>query len=386
MSGRAFLSKIRIGRFRPKYGDSGSGPVFSQKRSFPFFNRKERKPASSDVIIFTRQLASLIKRNLPLAASVGFIASDLKRITLKRILFQVAASLGEGKSLSESLDLYPKIFPDVYVQVIRIGEMTGNLAVSLAQASVFLETEERLHRKIKENLFYPGSFIIFSLLIMLSVIPFIQLKIMPVFVTILADYGTSVKWSRPFSFLIYGNYIIFLDVFLIVAVLLCFFMRKTRVFRGFFARLSPIGSIRDRAVDLSFIRALAGLVESEIPLDSALERARRVFGGEKRRMAAEEAVLFLRQGGTTSETFEKTEVFSFSELWLLKSGEKSGNFVGTLKYIADTRETGLERRIGAVNAIVQPALILAGGIFVCVVVTQIYYILIKLANTIMAQI
>ena len=353
---------------------------------FRFFRRKERKPTSSDVIIFTRQLASLVKKNLPLVAGVGLIASDLERTTLKRILIQVAASLYEGKSLSESLGLYPKVFPDVYVQIIRIGEMTGNLTVSLTQAAVFLETEERFHRKIKENLFYPGSFIIFSLLTLLSLIPFIQLKIMPVFVTILADYGTSVKWSRPFSLLVYGNYFIPLDVFLIVTVLLCFFMRKTRIFRRFFARLSPIGSIRARAVDLSFIRALAGLAESGIPLDSALERARRVFDGEKRKTAAEEAVLFLRQGGTASETFEKTGVFSFSELWLLNSSEKSGNFVGTLKYIADTREANLERRIGAISVIVQPALILTGGFLVGVVVTQIYYILIKLANTIMAQI
>jgi type II secretory pathway component PulF len=310
----------------------------------------------------------------------------LERTTLKRILFQVAASLDEGKNLSESLDLYPKVFPDVYVQIIKIGEMTGNLAASLAQAAVFLETEERLHRKIKENLFYPGSFIIFSLLTLLSIIPFIQLKIMPVFVQILADYGTSVKWSHPFSFLTYGNYIISLDVFLIVAFPLCFFMRKTRVCRRFFTRLSPIGSIRDRAADLSFIRALAGLVESGIPLDSALERARRVFDGGRRIMATEEAVSLLRQGGTASETLEKTGVFSFSELWLLKSGEKSGNFVGTLKYIADAREAGLEIQIGAVSAIVQPVLILAGGFFVGVVVTQIYCILIKIANTIMTQI
>lgn len=346
---------------------------------------KRETVANADLIIFTRQIASLTGRNIPLSECLELVSADTQNKEFKNVLSSLKTDTGKGETFSAAIAKFPGVFPDVYIKILQPDHMSSDFPSALKTAAQLLETEENFHNKLKTNILYPGSFIIMSILIFISSMIFLLVKIIPTFVKINQDMeAKSLPASlsgiiRVSNFFTYTAIVPVLLVVACVLLILHFATRRAGLFRRLLASLPPIGSVRRQAVIITFFRILTYLLRTGIPLATAMRDAAGILDADKK-LLTEQAADDIEKGTPFVESMKKTRIFSPSETWLLKAGEKSGNLPDTFESVIAFRETGMEKRIGVIMSIVPPLLIVAGGLVVLAVWHSIFGTLIGVEN------
>ncbi|HOC01851.1 MAG TPA: type II secretion system F family protein [Candidatus Ratteibacteria bacterium] len=349
---------------------------------------RSRATPSSDLIFFARQLSSFLKKSFSLSECLILISADMERSPLREALFNVAEDIERGESFNNALSKYPLVFPQVFTGIISASEKIGSLSTALDISAEFFEIEEKLHNKFKANILYPGSFLFLTIVVFLCIVSFMKFKIFPVFTWLINDIkGLNVPTS--FNQTSFNPQILqvtlWVSAFFIGSIFICtiihFLTRKKHLFQRIFSCLPPIGSIRNQAQILSFLRILGEMIKTNFPLDSAIENSSAVLDN-KGKATADRAIQILKNGGTVSDAFESMKIFSDSELWFIKTGEKSGGIDWSITNLIRFRETDLEMRIGIFASIIQPLFIFVGGLYVWITCRVVFGSLIDVANSI----
>ncbi len=329
--------------------------------------------ALADLVIFTRQLATMIDAGLAMVQSLQALAEQTTNKVMRDVIKDVCTRVEGGDSFSEALQKHPKAFSRLYVCMVAAGEKGGLLAEILARLAVYLENTARLRKKVKSAMMYPTVVTIVAILITI----FLLITVVPVFGEIFNSFGAQLP--TPTQRLIdlshfVQKYILFLLAVGGAGVYGWFYFIKTVPGRRFWdtyrIRLPIFGSIAHKICLARFTRTLASLVRSGVPILEVLQIVSQTVGNVIMEKAIKTAALDIERGESISAALGKHPIFPTMIIRMVTAGEQTGKIDNMLERIADFLDEEIETTLSGLTALIEPILIVflgvvVGGMVIC---------------------
>ena len=335
-----------------------------------------QKLKTQELIFLSRQLSLLLRSGVTIVQSLDIIQENIKNKNFKRVVQKVREYILGGESFSDSLRNFKGIFPEIFIEVVRVGEFTGNLDEVLSRISDFLEKEEELRRKVKNALIYP-EIVIGTIVV---AIIFLLLTIVPIFVNLFK--GAGVKLPLPTRILIaisngIKNYWwIILPLILILMILFTLFRKteygKSKIDKFLFNMPTIIGKIYRENIFLRVTHTLETLIRSGISLGDSFELLSRVSGNyivSKSLMSTREKII---SGMSISKAMIEEKIFPLLFIRMISVGEAGGNLEDVLNQMERFFESELDNDIKRFIAYLEPTLTIILGIIVAFIAFSIY--------------
>ncbi len=324
-----------------------------------------------DLQIFTRELATLISSGLPLDRALSVLAGLTEKVELKNATAQILRTVQQGKSLSEALAEYPKIFPPLYVNMVKAGEIGGFLDTVLQRLAEYLERSQEVQDQIKASLAYPVMLVLVG---GLSVF-FMFTYVLPKFAGIFKDMGPALPVLTRLLLRL-GDWF---QAYWWVLVLLVVgtgggLQRYIATPQGRMAwdrwrlRVVLLGDLIRKREVAQFTRTLGTLLKSGVPLLQALEVVEAVVGNRVISGALKEVRVGVREGQGISGPLGRSGVFPTLALQMVSVGEETGHLDEMLMRTAEYYEKETNNQLKQLVSLVEPALILGMGLIIGVVV------------------
>ena len=371
-----FISEVRevVGGKQAKQalatGGSGSKGLRREVDIKGIFERVKPR----DVAVFTRQMATLLHAGIPLAEAMGALSEQSDNKKLQMILAGIKQKVNEGGSFADAMAAHPKVFPELYTNMVRSGETAGNLDAVLARLAEFLDAQIDLRSKVSSAMAYPILMTIVGSL----VLGFLMTVVVPPIAGIFADSGRALPWNTQLLVLIAdiaGGY-----WWLVVPTLaLMFFLgrRWTRRPRGraFMDRLKLrlwlIGKLVRFIAVARFSRTLATMLASGVPVLTALDIVKRVLNNTVLEKVVEDARLAIREGESIAATLKKSGEFPSMMCHMVAVGERSGQLEAMLENVAGAYERDVSTEVGKLTSILAPLMIVVMAVGVGFIVFSI---------------
>lgn len=333
------------------------------------------KISNKDVVLFTRQLSTLIDADMPLAEGLRTLAKQVEKPNFRKVLTEVSEAVESGQALSAALAAHPELFGTFYIKLVQSGEVSGKLHESLLYLADYMERSQSINSKIKAALAYP-AFVVFALLVVTSIM---VVYVLPQLLSIFKDIGDvklpittrALIWITDFV----NKYLIFLMTFLIAVIISVWKYIGTSSGKTWLDNLKitmPALGVVVRSLYLARIsESLSTLIKSGIPILDALHITSELVGNlnyQKVLLDAEENV---RSGGTISESFSKYTEIPPLTTSMVAIGEKTGKLDFMLSHISKYYKSESENAIGSISQLIEPVLVLLLGVAVAILVSAI---------------
>jgi type IV pilus assembly protein PilC len=329
--------------------------------------------ALMDLVIFTRQLATMVDAGLAMVQSLQALADQTTNKVMRDVIKDVCTRVEGGDSFSDALQKHPKVFNRLYVCMVAAGEKGGLLAEILARLATYLENANRLRKKVKSAMMYPTVVTVVAILITI----FLLVKVVPVFGEIFASFGAELP--APTQALInisngVKRYLILLLVAGGGAVYGWLYFIKTPVGRQFWdarrIRLPIFGVIAHKICLARFTRTLASLIRSGVPILEVLQIVSQTVGNVVMEKAIKTAATDIERGESISASLGKHPVFPAMIIRMVTAGEQTGKIDNMLERIADFLDEEIETTLAGLTALIEPILIVflgvvVGGMVIC---------------------
>ena len=321
-----------------------------------------------DLSIFCRQFSTMIDAGVSLVRCLDVLGEQSQSPRLKRILKEIQVEVESGQSLSKSMQKYPKVFNNLFVGLIRAGEVGGVLEEALQRLSQFLEKDMELRRKVKSALTYPVIVIIVALTIVLGICTFI----VPKFIDLFKDLGMKelpmmTQMLVDFSTFLQTKWYIGLGVSLVTWFSIKYF-GTTKIGRRVIDRLKlkiPVfGKLSHKICLARFSRTLSTLLISGVPILQAMETVAGTVGNEMISEAIMNARARIREGDRINEPLEKSKMFPPMVVHMITIGEESGALDAMLAKVAEFYESEVDAEISALTSSIEPVMIVVLGVCV----------------------
>ncbi|MEW6299498.1 MAG: type II secretion system F family protein [Thermodesulfobacteriota bacterium] len=324
-----------------------------------------------DLLVLTQELATLIAAGLPLDRALSVLAGLTEKAELKKAVGHILRSVQQGKSLAEALAEYPKIFPPLYVNMVKAGELGGFLDTALQRLAEYLERSQQVQDEIKSALTYP---VLLTIVGGLSVVILLT-YVLPKFAVILGDLGQALPTStRVLMGISHGLRAYWWGVVLLGIGGWFGMQRYLATPHGRFAwdrwrlRLVVLGQLLRKREVARFARTLGTLLKSGVPLLQALEVVQEVAGNEMIKRALKEVRVGVREGHGIAGPLSRSGVFPTLALQMVSVGEETGRLDEMLVRVAEYYERDSYNQIKRLTSLVEPMLILVMGLIVGFVV------------------
>ena len=329
--------------------------------------------ALSELVVFTRQLATMIDAGLAMVQSLQALADQTTNKIMRDIIHDVCARVEGGDSFSEALGKHPKAFNRLYVCMVGAGEKGGLLAEILARLAVYLENTARLRKKVKSAMMYPTVVTVVAILITI----FLLVKVVPVFGEIFASFNAALP--APTQYLINISNLVksYLILFMIAAgggVYGWLYFIKTPMGRLFWdsrrIKLPVFGPIAHKICLARFTRTLASLIRSGVPILEVLQIVSQTVGNVVMEKAVKVAALDIERGESISAALAKHPVFPTMIVRMVTAGEQTGKIDNMLERISDFLDDEIETTLSGLTSMIEPILIVflgvvVGGMVIC---------------------
>src|SRR2546427_2046932 len=326
-----------------------------------------------DLVVFTRQLATMIDAGLAMVQSLQALAEQTTNKVMRDVIKDVCTRVESGDSFSEALQKHPKAFSRLYVCMVAAGEKGGLLAEILARLAVYQENAARLRKKVKSAMMYPTVVTVVAILITI----FLLVKVVPVFGEIFQSFQASLP--APTQYLInLSNFVKKYIVLILLAggggVYGWLYFIKTKVGREFWdgrrIKLPIFGVIAHKICLARFTRTLASLVRSGVPILEVLQIVSQTVGNVVMEKAIRSAALDIERGETISSALGKHPIFPNMIIRMITAGEQTGKIDNMLERISDFLDEEIETTLAGLTALVEPILIVVlgvviGGMVIC---------------------
>ncbi len=331
------------------------------------------KVALQDLVIFTRQLATMIDAGLAMVQSLQALAEQTTNKVMRDVIRDVCTRVEGGDSFSEALQKHPKVFNRLYVCMVGAGEKGGLLAEILARLAVYLENAARLRKKVKSATMYP----IVVTVVAICITTFLLIKVVPVFGEIYSGFGA--KLPGPTLFLVGVSNIVkhYFWVFLIAGGGLVYgwmHFIKTKAGREFWdsrrIKFPVFGQIAHKICLARFTRTLASLIRSGVPILEVLHIVSQTVGNVVMEKAIQAAAVDIEQGEGISAALGKHPVFPNMIIRMITAGEQTGKIDNMLERVSDFLDEEIETTLSGLTSLIEPILIVflgvvVGGMVVC---------------------
>jgi general secretion pathway protein F len=338
-----------------------------------------------DVAVMTRQLSTLLSAGIPLMEALGALTEQAEKGELKRILAEVREAVREGSSLSEAVRRYPKVFSDLYVQMVRAGEASGTLDRILVRLADFLEYRLRLRGKVVSALAYPVLMLAVSGLVLFFLITYAVPKVTAIFEEMHQALPLPTRILMGFSGFLSTFWWLIAGLAIAAGVWLRRYVGTPAgrmAYDRFRLRLPLLGRIARMVALARFSRTLSTLLASGIPLLSALEIVRDVVGNRVLSEAIRSARENIREGESIAEPLRRSGVFPPLVTHMIAVGEKSGELEGMLQRVADTYDDEVETVVSTLTALLSPVMILIMGLIIFCIVLAILLPIFEISQTV----
>ena len=348
--------------------------VFSKiKEKIPGFGPPE--VTSKDLVLFSRQLSTLVSAGVPIVQSLGILADQSENPTFRKVLAEVRGDIEAGLSISDALKKHLEAFPEIYTAMIRAGELGGILDTILERLSTFLEAAEALKAKVKGAMMYP--FIVLT--ICGAVTLFLLMFVIPTFQTIFSSFGKELP--TPTQILIDLSGFLRSKWYLVIATPIAAFQGFKRYYKTTAGRKvvdakvlkAPVfGILLKKVAVAKFTRTLGTLIKSGVPIMQGLETVAATAGN----VVIEEAVLSahesIREGGRLADPLKKSGLFPQMVTQMIAVGEETGALDQMLTKIADFYDQEVDTAVKGLTSMIEPIVIVVMGVVIGSIVIAMF--------------
>jgi len=327
---------------------------------FAFF----RRASTADVAVMTRQLATLVRAGVPLVDSIAALVEQVEKEGLVRVLTAVGESLKAGTSFAKCLEVHPKVFPPLYVNMVAAGEASGTLEAVLDRLADFMEGQARLKGKVTAALAYP-VLMMFIGVVMVSVL---MVSVVPKVVSIFDNLGQELPWyTRLLIFVsnMFGSYWWLLII--LVGGSVWMFRKWIRTPAGrmkwdtFVLRVPIFGRLNLLVAVARFSRTLATLLASGVQLLTAMNIVKNVLGNALLESVVGTAIGSIREGESIAEPLKRSGEFPPMVTHMIAVGEKTGQLEQMLDNVSRAYEADVETKVVALTSLLEPLMIMVLG-------------------------
>jgi type IV pilus assembly protein PilC len=339
-----------------------------------------------DLQIFTRQLATMIDAGLPLVQCLDILANQTENPSFKRVLFSVKNSVEQGATFSESLRKHPKVFDELYVNLVAAGEVGGILDTILNRLAIYIEKAVKLRGQLKSAMYYPTGILVVAI----GVICVMLLKVIPVFEKMYKDMGNAklpgatlvvVGISHGFVnrwYLIFGTIVGLIVAFVAV--------RRTEqgaeIIDRVLLRLPVLGPTLRKIVVARFTRTLGTLLASGVPILDALDICAKTAGNRVVQAGILKSKDKISEGHDMASPLAESKVFPTMVVQMIGVGEQTGAMDQMLTKIADFYEEEVDAAVSGLTSLIEPVMMAFLGVVVGGLIIAMYLPIFKLAGTV----
>jgi len=328
----------------------------------------------TEIAAFTRQLSTLLKSGIPLAESLGALVEQMANQRFKTVLSEVRTGVNEGQAFGDALAKHPKLFDDLFVSMIRAGELAGNLDEVLARLADFLESSQKLKSKITGAMIYPAVMVCIGTII----IAVLMIKVIPEITKTFTQAGKVLPINTRFLIATSGfigrNWILVLIALIIGGFLFVKWKGSEAgkpVWHRFVLKLPGVGPLV-RTVNVSrFSRTLGTMLASGVPMLRALDAAKATMGNVVLQHVIDDAKRAVTEGEALATTLKKSGQFPPTMIHMVAVGERAGQLEQMLERVALAYEAEIETKLSRFIALLEPLMLLSMGVIVAFIVISI---------------
>ncbi|MBN1141261.1 MAG: type II secretion system F family protein [Deltaproteobacteria bacterium] len=343
------------------------------------------KITTRDLVIFTRQFSTMIDAGLPLVQCLDILGRQQDNRTFKEVLKGVKESVESGATFADSLKKHPRVFDELYVNLVAAGEVGGILDTILNRLAAYIEKALKLKKKVKSAMTYPGTIVGVAVLVIAVILVFV----IPAFEKMFADFGSALP--MPTQIVINLSRFVTDYIFVIIgAVVGLYFLIKylyrtkkgREKFDAWALRLPIFGVLIRKVAVAKFSRTLGTMISSGVPILDGLEIVAKTAGNKVVEKAIYNVRESISQGKTIAEPLEKSGVFPPMVCQMVAVGEQSGSIDVMLNKIADFYDDEVDDAVGNLTAMMEPLLMLFLGVTVGGLVIAMYLPIFKIAGAV----
>jgi len=340
---------------------------------------------SRELVVFTRQFATLIDAGVPLVQCLDILQEQESNKTFKRIINQIKADVEGGKTFSEALKKHPNVFDTLFVNLVAAGEMGGMLDVTLNRLAAYIEKVERLKKKVKGAMTYPAVVVGIALLVVAVILTYV----IPVFAQLFREAGAKLP---PLTLIVIGlsdfmkAYIHWIILGLILLVYLMRRFRKTKKGREWSDSLmlrAPVFGILLRKVAIArFSRTLGTMLSAGVPILDSLDIVATTAGNAVIEKELRKARTSIAEGQTVAEPLSKSGVFPPMVVQMISVGEATGALDEMLTKIAEFYDEEVDIAVDALTSLLEPLMIVFLGVTIGGLLIAMYLPIFQLADVV----
>jgi type IV pilus assembly protein PilC len=337
-----------------------------------------------EVVIFTRQFATMINSGLPLVQSLTILAEQTENKVFQKIITQVLNDIQAGQTLADSMKKHPKVFTELYTNMVAAGEAGGILDVILMRLAVFLEKNDALVRKIKGAMTYPAV-MLFVVIIATTILLW---KVVPVFATIFTSSGLELPAPTRVVLAISEFLQAYIFYMVVAAIGVVFAIRRyyktdngQLVIDRFLLRMPVLGGLLRKSAVSRFTRTLGTLISSGVSILEGLQITARTSGNRVIHDAVMQSRASIAGGATISEPLKASGVFPPMVVQMINVGEQTGGLDDMLSKIADFYDDEVDAAVTALTSILEPIMIVVMGVVIGGMVVAMYLPMFDMINT-----
>jgi type IV pilus assembly protein PilC len=341
---------------------------------------------ADELAVSTRQFSTMINAGMSVLRALSVLEAQTDNKLLKSTLATVRGDVEAGANLSSALGRHPKVFDDLYVNMVKAGEAGGLLEEVLMRVADQLEKDAALRRQVRAAMIYPSLVITFAIGIMLALVAFL----IPVFINVFKQFPGHLpalsQFMVDFSHTLTSNWYLYLLVLVaIVGGFLAF--KKSDWGKPKWDRFKlrvpmKIGDVVQKVAIARWSRTLSSLVAAGVPVIQALEITGKTGGNIVVEQAMDKVITSVKSGGTLSEPLRDSPVFPPMVPQMIAVGEETGALDAMLTKIADFYDDQVSAAVKALTSILEPAMIIIVGLIVGVIVVSMYLPLFSVYNSI----
>lgn len=339
----------------------------------PFLQTQKVK--LKELAVYSRQLSVLIDAELPLIQGLTILTEQTKNKYFKQVIKDIRSDVEAGSTLNQAKKKFPRVFDDLYCNLVASGEQSGSLDIMLRRLSEFLEKIVRLRSQVKQAMIYPTSIVIFSVVVVI----FMLWKVIPVFANIFVELGATLPSLTAFIMALSNfvqKYILFIFLGIVVLVFAFRYAKRTDSGRKVIDRLllkMPLFGPLIEKVGLSRVtRTLSTLLSGGVPMLESLKITSTTAGNviiEDRIMRARSLVA---EGTSLTDAFKEVGHFPFMLIQMIGVGEATGTLDEMLSKLADFYDEEVEATVSNLLAVMEPVLLIFVGGMVGTIVVSMY--------------
>jgi type IV pilus assembly protein PilC len=377
------VQALRSQRIKPnakKVKEKGTG--LDREITIPGFGPKAK---TKDVVVFTRQFATMIDAGLPIVQGLDILGKSHDNKAMRSALTGVRERVETGGTLADGLSEFPKVFDDLFVNMVAAGETGGILDIILDRLADYLEKMDKLRRQVKTAMIYPGVVVAAAVIVTAILLIFV----IPTFADMFTDFGAALPAPTRLvmnisDFFVAYYHVIFGSMFGSFWLFKRFLNTEKgkEVMHPIFLKLPVFGDIIRKVAVSRFTRTLSTMLSSGVPILDALAICGRTAGNK----VVEKEVSYIRhsisEGRSIAEPLADSTIFPSMVVQMINVGESTGALDAMLGKVADFYEDEVENAVNGMKQLIEPIMILILGTIVGGLVVAMYLPIFKLGSVI----